>query len=102
MIRPPPESTLSPTPPLSASWRTTAGRSPRRPSRTRTSAPPDSVSGPCRHHVDDLAPRPAAAPLAPRPVLAGAARGQRAPGHRRSEEHTAELQPPPHIVCRLL
>src|SRR5258708_26784179 len=28
--------------------------------------------------------------------------GQHAFGHRRSEEHTSELQSPDHLVCRLL
>src|SRR3989442_11073184 len=33
---------------------------------------------------------------------AGPVNAARAPGHRRSEEHTSELQSRPHLVCRLL
>src|SRR5258708_22457734 len=47
-----------------------------------------------------------ASTLVPRPIVRGVAASKRRPpgqwGAARSEEHTAELQSPDHLVCRLL
>src|SRR5687768_18038487 len=82
MLRPPPRSTLFPYTTLFRSTRDPSDRATRRSSRgrcgTRTSTPPRPRSTRCR--ID-------------RPVP---------PRHRRSEEHTSELQSRLHLVCRLL
>src|SRR4051812_44417488 len=61
----------------------TAGRSRRRPSRTRTSALLDSIAGGRREDVDDVAPGATAATFAPGPVLAGPVGGEGAGGDSR-------------------
>src|SRR5947208_6818669 len=56
-----------------------------------------------RHHTIAAAAAGAVETLRSPRVLRGHQRGDRPRGrHRRSEEHTSELQLPDHLVCRLL
>src|SRR5438876_3028525 len=79
MIRPPPRSTLFP---YTTLFRSLPGRCHHFPGQrpADTDDPPTSTSSP-------------SAPTGPQHASSG---------HRRSEEHTSELQSPVHLVCRLL